>query len=511
MSQLPDVPPSPPALNAFLSRVKLAFIDLFARVTTLESADATTFTHEHITDFNKAVLDVLGNGGLVAGPDNIQIVYDPIGGTIEINGFHHHVHGDITDFIEAAQDAVAAAMVAGSNVTIVYDDALNTITISSTGGGGGGGGGPPFLSTDITDFNEAAQDAVAAALVAGPNVTISYNDVANTITISATGGSGGLPVGYVGAWEGGVTTGNTAATNTTNLNALIASTAATGGGYIWFNTPGVYLIDGTINMRSSVSFKMVSGARFGWTGSSTGNIFTTSSTEVAVDLDTDIFIDEGSSFSGTVIRLHSCEYCKFNLRGYGTNAASTFLHISADSTAGEFVGGGRNWVFNQVTAKQRGQCGIFLLTDGLTSGFNGQAQVVTDSTFHDMVANFCHINFQRFDNWTDSITFSGDCTCGVGGSGGIGVINNPGSPTVETGVYNIHWDRLSVDTFGTGLSRTGVQLNAGKGFTCDAFYQTPTAENGDLIGTNAFSYQFRQLKGDNTICYRQKGMGATTT
>lgn len=47
------------------------------------------------------------------------------------------------------------------------------------------------LSATISDFNEASQDAIASLLVAGTNVTLVYNDTANTLTISSTGGSGG--------------------------------------------------------------------------------------------------------------------------------------------------------------------------------------------------------------------------------------------------------------------------------------------------------------------------------
>ena len=47
------------------------------------------------------------------------------------------------------------------------------------------------LASTISDFTEAAQDAAAALLVAGTNVTLNYNDAANTLTINATGGGGG--------------------------------------------------------------------------------------------------------------------------------------------------------------------------------------------------------------------------------------------------------------------------------------------------------------------------------
>lgn len=42
----------------------------------------------------------------------------------------------VSDFAEAVDDRVAALLVAGSNVTITYDDGAGTITIASTGGGG---------------------------------------------------------------------------------------------------------------------------------------------------------------------------------------------------------------------------------------------------------------------------------------------------------------------------------------------------------------------------------------
>lgn len=42
-------------------------------------------------------------------------------------------------------------------------------------------------STDIADFAEAARDAIGAALVAGTNITITVNDAGDTITIGNTG------------------------------------------------------------------------------------------------------------------------------------------------------------------------------------------------------------------------------------------------------------------------------------------------------------------------------------
>ncbi len=155
--------------------------------------------------------------------------------------------GHVSDFSEATDDRVAALLVAGPNVTLVYDDVLNTLTVSAAGGGTGtvtsvGMTVPSILSvapgaittsgtfavslqpqaqnvvfagpttgpsaaptfralvpTDIpvltsghvSDFSEATDDRVAALLVAGPNVTLVYDDVLNTLTVSATGGGTG--------------------------------------------------------------------------------------------------------------------------------------------------------------------------------------------------------------------------------------------------------------------------------------------------------------------------------
>ncbi|CAB4139723.1 hypothetical protein UFOVP353_3 [uncultured Caudovirales phage] len=40
--------------------------------------------------------------------------------------------------VEQVDDRVASLLVAGSNITLTYNDTLNTLTIASSGGGGGG-------------------------------------------------------------------------------------------------------------------------------------------------------------------------------------------------------------------------------------------------------------------------------------------------------------------------------------------------------------------------------------
>lgn len=83
---------------------------------------------------------------------------------------------------EGIQDIVGAMALEGTNVTLNYDDAANTLTINATSP----------VPGDISGLNEAIDDRVAALLVAGSGITKSYNDGAGTLTLTATAPTGGM-------------------------------------------------------------------------------------------------------------------------------------------------------------------------------------------------------------------------------------------------------------------------------------------------------------------------------
>jgi hypothetical protein len=120
-----------------------------------------------------------------------------------------------TEFNESIDDRVSALLVAGSNITLSYNDSANTLTISAStsldtesvqdiigdsiiGGSGisvsydDAGTGkttislsdPTIQTTDITDFAEGVDDRVSNLLIAGSGISLSYDDPTNKLTIS---------------------------------------------------------------------------------------------------------------------------------------------------------------------------------------------------------------------------------------------------------------------------------------------------------------------------------------
>lgn len=94
---------------------------------------------------------------------------------------HTQASSTITDFAEAVDDRVAGLLVAGTNITLTYNDAGNTLTIASTGGST-----QPSFSADIT---------TGRTLVTGDiGLTLVYNSASNgnlTIPTDATLGLSG--------------------------------------------------------------------------------------------------------------------------------------------------------------------------------------------------------------------------------------------------------------------------------------------------------------------------------
>lgn len=81
--------------------------------------------------------------------------------------------------------------------------AISTVTGLQTALDGKAASAHTHTASDVSDFSEAVDDRVSALLVAGANVTLTYNDGANTLTIAASGGSAGISMGVNFAFDRG--------------------------------------------------------------------------------------------------------------------------------------------------------------------------------------------------------------------------------------------------------------------------------------------------------------------
>ncbi len=96
----------------------------------------------------------------------------------------------VSDFAEAAQDAVAGAFVEGEGIDIVYNDGANTVTISAEDASDTNKGVASFNATNFTVTNgnvtlnaESIQDTVGAMLTGNTEtgITVTYEDSDGTI------------------------------------------------------------------------------------------------------------------------------------------------------------------------------------------------------------------------------------------------------------------------------------------------------------------------------------------
>jgi hypothetical protein len=80
---------------------------------------------------------------------------------------HTHTSSEITDLAETVQDIVAAQLVEGSNITLTYNDAAGTLTIDAAGGGSVGS------VTSTVDFGSTFTDSAQVVVTGQSWVTLS--------------------------------------------------------------------------------------------------------------------------------------------------------------------------------------------------------------------------------------------------------------------------------------------------------------------------------------------------
>lgn len=89
---------------------------------------------------------------------------------------HTHTAANITDLTEATQDTVASTLVAGTNVSLNYDDTAGTLTVSAASGAGNTDLTSTYTSTTVTVESSTGTDATIAQVTTANAGVMSAGD-----------------------------------------------------------------------------------------------------------------------------------------------------------------------------------------------------------------------------------------------------------------------------------------------------------------------------------------------
>lgn len=161
---------------------------------------------------------------------------------------------DSSSLSESIDDRVAALLVAGTNITITYNDAAGTLTVASTAGGLSGTGSVDNAALRADGTGGATLQS--SAWIINDNLTASPNNTINHACIEATGGTTNVSVSIkpkgagafcLSAPDGTATGGNVRGANAVDLqrNRFAAADVASGsessvGGGIGNRATGLY-------------------------------------------------------------------------------------------------------------------------------------------------------------------------------------------------------------------------------------------------------------------------------
>jgi hypothetical protein len=175
---------------------------------TLAEAGIAAASHTHtsaaITDFEEAVEDLIG-ANVVAGT-GISVSYNDTTGTTTVTnsapdqtvaitaGTAITVTGTYPNFTVAHTDTSTQASVDNTGATFIQDVTLDTNGHVTALGSvtvtpaliGAAPTAHTHTASQITDFNEAAQDAIGNNISGAGIAVVTYNDTAGTITVTAT-------------------------------------------------------------------------------------------------------------------------------------------------------------------------------------------------------------------------------------------------------------------------------------------------------------------------------------
>lgn len=142
-------------------------------------------------DFDASDFNIADAG---SGRATVALAYGTSAGT-PAEGNHTHTSAAVSDFAEAAQDAVGTILVDGTGINFTYSDGTPSITAEPIFGGTGSAGTVAHSDHDhtasaITNFAEAVDDRVSALVTEGVAINKTYDDTSGTLTLDVDLGTG---------------------------------------------------------------------------------------------------------------------------------------------------------------------------------------------------------------------------------------------------------------------------------------------------------------------------------
>lgn len=123
---------------------------------TLTAADVGLANANNTSDANKPVSSATQTA-LNAKADSSALTSGLAG---KANTSHTHTSAEITDLTEATQDTLASTLVAGTNVTLNYNDGAGTLTVSATPGAGVTDLSATYAADSVTVVSSTGSDAL---------------------------------------------------------------------------------------------------------------------------------------------------------------------------------------------------------------------------------------------------------------------------------------------------------------------------------------------------------------
>ena len=167
----------------------------------------------------------------------------------------------LISFDESVDDRVSALLAAGTNITIAYNDAANTLTIASTAGGLSGTGSVDNAALRADGTGGATLQN--SSWIINDNLTASPNNTVNHACLEATGGTTNVSVSVkpkgsgafcLSAPDGTANGGNVRGANAVDLQTLRSSASQVASG------DGSFLSAGYHNTVSGTWSGIVGGA-----------------------------------------------------------------------------------------------------------------------------------------------------------------------------------------------------------------------------------------------------------